>query len=82
MYMFFFLSRHLTSEISAEWQESEDKDKRAPLEKMIEEIVPYLMGHNAEAEACDLLMEVERVDDLLRFVEESAFARVCLYLKR
>ena len=76
--------RHLTGEVAALWVESEsnDKAKREPLEKLIQEIVPYLMGHNAEAEACDLLMEVEKVDDLPKYVEESAFTRVCLYLKR
>ena len=74
--------RHLTSEITTEWQELEEGDnKREPLEKMIEEIVPYLMGHNAEPEACDFLMEVEKIEDIPKFVEERAFPKVCLYLK-
>ena len=40
------------------------------------------MSHNAEAEACDALMEVERLDDLDQYVDETAYTRVCLYLKR
>merc|ERR1712013_855904 len=34
----------------------------------------------AEAEACDLLMEVEQLDDLQQYVDDSAYNRVCLYL--
>jgi 26S proteasome regulatory subunit N1 len=40
------------------------------------------MGHNAEAEACDALMEVEKLEELDQYVEDNAYARVCLYLKR
>ena len=46
------------------------------------EIVPYLMSHNAEAEACDVLMEIEHLDLLQQYVDDSAFPRVCLYLTR
>jgi len=38
------------------------------------------MAHNAEAEAVDLLMEFERLDILVEFVDEHAQPRVCLYL--
>jgi len=38
------------------------------------------MKHHAEAEACDLLMEVERLDFLEQYVDKAAFNRVCLYL--
>merc|ERR1719495_1450969 len=43
-------------------------------------IVPSQMKHHAEAEACDLLMEVEQLDDLQQYVDDSAYNRVCLYL--
>ena len=76
--------RHLTSEAAAEWQELEESNTKGKeqLNKLIRDIVPYLMTHNAEAEACDLLMEVEKMDDLIQFVDDSVFTRVCLYLKR
>lgn len=38
------------------------------------------MAHNAETEACDLLMEIDRLDFLEQYVDESAYQRVCLYL--
>lgn len=79
--------RHLTGEISQEWadftgedpKEQELKDKLVELAK---QIVPYNMAHNAEAEACDLLMEIERMDLLEQDVDENNYQRVCLYLTR
>lgn len=49
---------------------------------LAEQIVPYHMAHNAEAEACDLVMEIERLDLLDQYVDEDAFPRVALYLTR
>ena len=40
------------------------------------------MKHNAETEACDLLMEIENLDMLLDHVDQTTYARVCLYLSR
>ena len=74
----------MAGQVSVEWQELEEKDsdKKERLLKMAKEIVPYHMAHNAEAEACDLLMEIERLDLLQDYVDESAYSRVCLYLTR
>ncbi|CAB4037408.1 26S proteasome non-ATPase regulatory subunit 2 [Paramuricea clavata] len=38
------------------------------------------MAHNAETDACDLLMEIDRLDYLLDVVESSTYQRVCIYL--
>lgn len=79
--------RHLAGEISAEWTEisgdgeaeTQLKDKLIQLSK---QIIPYNMAHNAEAEACDLLMEIERLDLLEKYVDDDVYQRVCLYLTR
>lgn len=42
--------------------------------------IPYFMKNHEEPEAVDLLMEVESLDSLLKFTNESNFERVCLYL--
>lgn len=78
------LHRHLAGQVSQEWQETDEsnKDMRESLLKMTKEIVPYHMDHNAEAEACDLLMEIEKLDLLKNYVDENAYPRVCLYLTR
>ncbi|WAR01109.1 PSMD2-like protein [Mya arenaria] len=74
--------RHLAGQVAAEWQDLEAKDveMKGRLLTMAKEIVPYHMAHNAEAEGCDLLMEVERLDLLQDYVDDSAYQRVCLYL--
>ena len=46
------------------------------------EIVVLFMAHNAEADACDLLMEIENVELLVEYVVKDTFQRVCLYLLR
>ena len=40
------------------------------------------MRHNAEIDACDLAMEIERLDLLEEYVDKNTYNRVCLYLTR
>lgn len=72
--------RHLSGEIATNWPEASEAF-RLRLIDLIQQIIPYNMAHNAEAEACDLLMEVENLDLLEQYVDESAYPRVCLYLQ-
>uniref|UniRef100_A0A8C5ENP3 26S proteasome non-ATPase regulatory subunit 2 n=1 Tax=Gouania willdenowi TaxID=441366 RepID=A0A8C5ENP3_GOUWI len=70
--------RHLAGEVAKEWQEVEENDKsqQETLLKLVKEIVPYNMAHNAEHEACDLLMEIERLDMLENYIDENAYGKV------
>ncbi|KAK0552854.1 proteasome regulatory particle base subunit [Tilletia horrida] len=43
-------------------------------------IVPFSLSHNAEADAVDLLLELESIDRLPPFVDKNTYARVCLYM--
>lgn len=75
----------MAGEIAGEWSEtdvSENIPIRAKLISLTKQIIPYNMAHNAEAEACDLLMEIERLDLLEQYVDENIYPRVCLYLTR
>ncbi|KAK5639354.1 hypothetical protein RI129_011846 [Pyrocoelia pectoralis] len=77
--------RHLSGEIAAEWAEFTGENEsethvKKQLIQLVCQIVPYNMAHNAEAEACDLLMEIERLDLLEQYVDENVYPRVCLYL--
>ncbi|XP_064476631.1 26S proteasome non-ATPase regulatory subunit 2-like [Ornithodoros turicata] len=76
--------RHLAGEIAQEWgdigEKPEEVERKVQLLKLAQEIVPYHMAHNAEAEACDLLMEIERLDLVEQYVDQEAYPRVCLYL--
>lgn len=49
--------RHLSTEVGNEYEARVEKD--APVDDLVSiahEIIPFHMKHNAEAEACDLLM--------------------------
>lgn len=79
--------RHLAGEIAQEWADytgdgEKEKQLKETLILLARQIVPYNMAHNAEAEACDLLMEIERLDLLEEYVDENIYQRVCLYLTR
>jgi 26S proteasome regulatory subunit N1 len=81
--------RSLSGEIAAEYNqralESEnDKPNVDDLLVLVDDIVPFQMKHNAEAEAADLLMEVQQLGKLLEdnIVDERNYERVCLYLLR
>ncbi|KAG8195556.1 hypothetical protein JTE90_002182 [Oedothorax gibbosus] len=72
--------RHLSGEIALEWGSCEDPAHQSKLEQLAGHIIPYHMKHNAEADACDLAMEIEKLDMLGTHVDEDAFPRVALYL--
>lgn len=51
--------------------------------ELVKHIVPFHMKHNAEPDACDLLMEMGRPEDIIDQVDYSVFSkhqRVYLYL--
>eukprot|EP00903_Cladosiphon_okamuranus_P015551 g14356.t1 len=52
--------------------------------ELVDDIVPFHLQHNAEAEAVDLLVEVQRLKKLLDlpYVDDKNYERVCLYLLR
>ncbi|XP_063243061.1 26S proteasome non-ATPase regulatory subunit 2 [Bacillus rossius redtenbacheri] len=74
--------RHLSGEIAAEWTEliSTDSQLQSKLLDLVSKIVPFNLAHNAEAEACDLAVEIDHLELLEQFVDESTYPRVCLYL--
>ena len=75
--------RHLAGEVVNEYnavEEGADDSVKNQMINLAKMIVPSQMKHHAEAEACDLLMEVEQLGLLQQYVDESAYNRVCLYL--
>lgn len=47
---------------------------------LVDTIVPLLMKNHEEPEAVDLLMEVEALENLVKFTNESNYERVGMYL--
>lgn len=74
--------RNLALEIGEAYQESlgADDEYTARLVKLSLQIVPFFLKHNAEADAVDLLLEVESIEKLPQFLDASTYARVCLYM--
>jgi 26S proteasome regulatory subunit N1 len=81
--------RSLAGEIGQEYNQrvidGADPETDEPFEdllKFVKVIVPFHLTHNAEAEAIDLLIEVQRLKHLLELdtIDESNYQRICLYL--
>ncbi|KAL9108464.1 MAG: hypothetical protein Q9227_006798 [Pyrenula ochraceoflavens] len=73
--------RHLALEIGQEYQNrlTDEKDVQDLVDLALS-LVPYFLGHNAEADAVDLLSELEMIEEIPRFLDENTFSRVCLYM--
>ena len=81
--------RSLAGEIGEEYQSrviaGADPTQDAPFQDlldMVDVIAPFHVTHNAEAEAVDLLIEVQRLKKLLGLtaIDENNYGRICLYL--
>ena len=82
-------ARSLAGEIGKEYNarvidgaDPDTDDAFLDLLKMVDVIVPFHISHNAEAEAVDLLIEVQRLKKLLDLssIDVKNYARICLYL--
>lgn len=73
--------RHLALEIGQEYQNrlTEEKDVQDLIDLSLS-LVPYFLSHNAEADAVDLLSELEMIECIPRFLDENTYSRVCLYM--
>ncbi|ETN42202.1 uncharacterized protein HMPREF1541_04143 [Cyphellophora europaea CBS 101466] len=73
--------RHLALEIGQEYQNrlTEEKDVQ-DLSELALSLVPYYIKHNAEADAVDLLSELEMIEELPKFLDENTYSRTCLYM--
>jgi 26S proteasome regulatory subunit N1 len=80
--------RHLALEIGEEQIHRQEEDTTGPpqsvddLKEMASALVPYFLKHNAEADAVDLLSELEMIEELPQYLDEDTYSRVCLYMVR
>ena len=73
--------RHLALEIGLDFQTvmTDDGDPTRLVE-LARTLIPYFLSHNAEADAVDLLSELERIHEIQQYVDENTYQRVCLYM--
>lgn len=82
--------RHLAAELGEEYNaQSESNESALSDGKRHQElldlallIVPFSLKHNAEADAVDLLLELESISKLPQFVDKDTYGRTCLYMVR
>ncbi|KAI1610898.1 26S proteasome regulatory subunit rpn-1 [Exophiala viscosa] len=74
--------RHLALEIGQEYQNRllAGSTEVGDLTELALSLVPYFLKHNAEADAVDLLSELEMIEELPGFLDENTYSRVCLYM--
>ena len=73
--------RHLALEIGQEYQNRLNAEKEVQdLVDLSLALVPYFLSHNAEADAVDLLSELEIIEEIPQFLDENTYSRVCLYM--
>ncbi|KAK9476513.1 armadillo-type protein [Lipomyces japonicus] len=75
--------RHLALEIGEEYHARTEEEKDTGSEDLIQlalQLVPFFLKHNAEADAVDLLLELEKIDLLVPFVDKNTYSRVGLYM--
>jgi 26S proteasome regulatory subunit N1 len=89
--------RHLAAELGEEWGsyyaslvETDDKDDKEEgrrydgdqLRSLALELVGFFLQHNAEADAVDILLELEYIQAIKDKTDEKSFERVCRYMVR
>jgi 26S proteasome regulatory subunit N1 len=73
--------RHLALEIGREFQNRLNDDKSTDeVTDLASNLVPFFLKHNAEADAVDILSELEMIDQIEHYIDENTYARVCLYM--
>ncbi|KAL1655932.1 proteasome regulatory particle base subunit [Didymella pomorum] len=73
--------RHLALEIGREFQNRLNDDKSTDdVTDLGASLVPFFLKHNAEADAVDMLSELEMIDQVEQHIDENTYARVCLYM--
>ncbi|ORZ13240.1 armadillo-type protein [Absidia repens] len=73
--------RHLAGEISQEYESRNATEQSTDdILDLALNIVPFFLKHNGEADAVDLLLELEAISQLPRFVDKNTYERVCLYM--
>ena len=73
--------RNLAGEIGkayAQWQEEEKSVD--PLLMLVMNIAPFHMDHNAEPDAVDLLLEVEKLQSIIAMTSKENYARTARYI--
>lgn len=72
---------HIAGDIGVEYSRRiENQEPYADLLDLVKQIIPHFIQSSAEADAIDLLLEVDRLEDLIQYTNKDNFQRVFIYL--
>ena len=72
---------NLASDIGQEYEiRLENNEPYEELLAMVDTIVPYFVKNNAEHDAIDLLLIVDKLEDIKQYVTHQNFSKVYMYL--
>lgn len=75
--------RNLAGEIGKEYAHREETNASCDdLEELVDEILPFFINHNADFDAADLLLEVEKLGKLNKYVNKDNVLRINMYMLR
>lgn len=81
--------RYLAGETSKEFHARMDEGEQSGMTPnvddllgLVKQMVPFFIQHNAEPEAVDMLMEVNRLEDIVEFADETNFTRILVYIQQ
>lgn len=73
--------RHLALEIGEEREKRLDEEKDVnDLTDLALSLVPFFLSNNAEADAVDILSELEMIESIKEYLDDNTYSRVCLYM--
>ena len=75
--------RHLASEIGIAFNKRQVDNPETPTDDLLnlaKQLIPFLLSHNAEPDAVDLLSELDSVALLPEYVDENTWERVVAYV--
>jgi len=75
--------RHLASEIGLAYNKRTEAYPPEPTDDLLDlakQLIPFLLSHNAEPDAVDLLSELNCIDMLPEYVDENTWERVVAYV--
>ncbi|KAG8803495.1 proteasome regulatory particle base subunit, partial [Serendipita sp. 399] len=73
--------RHIAAELGTEYVARKEANEQVEdLIALAVTCAKFLLRHNAEADAVDLLEELESIGAIVKLVDSNTFSRVCLYM--
>jgi 26S proteasome regulatory subunit N1 len=75
--------RHLSSELGIAYNNRTEAYPPEPTDDLLDlakQIIPFLLSHNAEPDAVDLLSELDSISLLPEYVDENTWERVVAYV--